>query len=252
MLRKALLGLVASAVLTAPASAQTVDELVAELAAARGGLDKLHAVRSVRMLGHFVGPQGAEAPVTIERKRPHSTRMELTIQGTTSVQAFDGEQAWGTLPMGDPRLAPNLPLRMGPPEPLPPEMAKDLENQADIEGPLVDYKAKGHQVELVGKERLDEADVWRLRVTLRSGDVIQVLLDSASHLEVGYETKRTIRGNTIEIESRLGDYKETGGVLWPRTISAGPKGRPERQTLRFDKIEVNPELDDARFKLPAR
>ena len=239
MLRKALLGWVASVTLVAPASPQTVDELVAQLATARGGLEKLHAVRSVRMLGHIVGPQGAEAPVTVERKRPHSARMEITIQGTTSVQAFDGQQAWGILPMGDQKA-----------ELLPPEMARDLEAQADIEGPLVDYKAKGHQVELVGKEKLDEADVWRLKVTLKSGDVLFVLLDAASHLEVGYETKRAVRGATVEIDSRLSDYQPAGGVLWPRTITAGPKGRPERQTLSFDKIEVNPLLDDARFKLP--
>ena len=70
MLRKALLGLVATATLAGPASPQTVDELVAQLAAARGGLDKLHAVRSLRMLGHMTLGRGLEAPVTVERKRP--------------------------------------------------------------------------------------------------------------------------------------------------------------------------------------
>ena len=239
MLRKALLGLVATATLAGPASPQTVDELVAQLAAARGGLDKLHAVRSLRMLGHMTLGRGLEAPVTVERKRPHNARMELTIQGATSVQAFDGQQAWGILPMGDQKA-----------ELLPPEMAKDLEAQADIEGPLVDYKAKGHQVELVGKEKLDEADVWRLKVSLKNGDVLFVLLDAASHLEVANETKRAVRGSTVEIESRLSDYQPSGGVLWPRTISAGPKGRPERQTLTYDKIEINPPIDDARFSLP--
>jgi hypothetical protein len=204
------------------------------------------------MLGHMSLGRGFEAPVTLERKRPRSARMELTIQGTTSVQAFDGQQAWGMLPLPDQRPDARTPFQMGPPEPLPPEMARDMGNQADIDGPLVDYKAKGHQVELVGMEKLDAADVWRLKVTLKSGDVLYELLDAASHLEVGTETRRLIRGSQVEIESRLSDYKEVGGVLWPHTIAAGPKGRPERPTLTFDKIEVNPAIDDGRFKMPDR
>src|SRR5262245_19528357 len=147
MLRNALAPALLAAVLAAPASAQTVDDLVAQLAEARGGLDKLRAVQSLRMLGHMMLGPNAEAPVTIERKRPHSTRAELTLQGRTSVQAYDGQKAWGILP-GDEKA-----------EPLPPDMARDIGNQADIDGPLVDYKEKGNALELVGKEKFDEADV---------------------------------------------------------------------------------------------
>ena len=240
MLRKALLGAVTAAALAVPAAAQTVDELVARLAEARGGLDKLRAVRSLRILGHMVLGPNAEAPVTIERKRPHSTRAELTLQGRTSVQAFDGQSAWGILP-GDEKA-----------EPLPPEMARDIGNQADIDGPLVDYKEKGNSLELVGREKLDDGEAWRVKVTLKSGDVLFVLLDAASHLEVGNETKRVVRGSEVEIATRMGGYKPVGGVLWPHTIESGPKGRTLRPSLVIDKIEVNPEIDDARFKMPPR
>jgi outer membrane lipoprotein-sorting protein len=240
MLRKALVGLVAGATLVAPAPAQTVDELIAKANEARGGLEKMKAVQSVRMKGKMTMGPGLEAPITIERKRPRNARMEFTIQGMTGVQAYDGQQAWGISPMGSKQ-----------PEPMPAEMAKDLDNQADIDGPLVDYKAKGHQVELVGKEKLEGSDAWKLKVTLKSGDVQYIYLDADSHLEIRNEAKRTIRGSEVELENTIGDYKEVGGLLWPHSIQSGAKGRPEKQSFAFESIEVNPAIDDARFKMPA-
>lgn len=240
MLRKALVGLVAGATLVAPALAQTVDEVIAKANEARGGLEKMKAVQSVRMKGKMTMGPGLEAPITIEMKRPRNARMEFTIQGMTGVQAYDGQQAWGISPMGSRQ-----------PEPMPAEMAKDLDNQADIDGPLVDYKTKGHQVELVGKEKVEGSDAWKLKVTLKSGDVQYIFLDADSHLEIRNESKRTIRGSEVELENTIGDYKEVGGLLWPHSIQSGAKGRPEKQSFAFESIEVNPAIEDARFKMPA-
>ena len=130
-------------------------------------------------------------------------------------------------------------------------MAKELDNQADIDGPLVDYKAKGHQVELVGKEKVEGSDAWKLKVTLKNGDVQHIYLDADSYLEIRNESKRTIRGSETELENTIGDYKEVGGLLWPHSIQSGAKGRPEKQSFAFESIEVNPTIDDARFKMPA-
>ena len=240
MLRKALVGLVAGANLVAPAFSQTVDEVIAKANEARGGLEKMKAVQSVRMKGKMTMGPGLEAPITIEMKRPKNARMEFTIQGMTGVQAYDGQQAWGISPMGSKQ-----------PEPMPAEMAKDLDNQADIDGPLVDYKTKGHQVELGGKEKIEGSDAWKLKVTLKSGDVQHVYLDADSYLEIRNESKRMIRGSEAELETTIGDYKEVGGLLWPHSIQSGAKGRPEKQSFAFETIEVNPAIDDSRFKMPA-
>lgn len=239
MLRKALVGLIASATLAA-ALGQSVDDVIAMATEARGGLEKMRAVQSVRMKGKATMGPGLEAPITIEMKRPRSARMEFTIQGMTGVQAYDGQKAWGISPMGSRQ-----------PEPMPAEMAKDLDAQADIDGPLVDYKAKGHQVELVGQEKLEDRDAWKLKLTLKSGDVRYVYIDALSRLEIRNESRRTIRGTEVELENTIGDYKEVGGVLWPHSIHSGAKGRPEKQTFVFESIEVNPAIEDGRFKMPA-
>lgn len=240
MLRRALAGLVAGAALAAPCPAQTVDELISRANAARGGLEKLRAVQSLRMKGRMTMGPGLEALITVEMKRPRYTRMEFTAQGTTGVQAYDGRQAWGISPMGSRK-----------PEPLPPEMARDLDNQADIDGPLVDHEAKGHRIELAGREKVAGKDAWKLKVTLKSGDVRHIYLDAGSYLEIRVEVKRTIRGTEVELENSFGDYREVGGLMWPHSIQSGAKGRPEKQAVTFESIELNPAIEDGHFKMPA-
>jgi outer membrane lipoprotein-sorting protein len=140
----------------------------------------------------------------------------------------------------------------GQPQALPAEAAKELADQADLDGPLVDHETKGHQVELLGKETVGGADAYKLKVTRKGGAVEFYFLDATSYLPVRVEAKRTIRGMEIEGESAVSDYREAGGFLWPHSIENGAKGRPEKQTLKFEKIETNPVLDDARFRMPAK
>jgi len=241
MLRKVLVGLAAAAALAAPAAAQTVDELIAKANEARGGLAKIKGVQSVRMTGRMTMGPGVEAPITLEMKRPRSTRLEFTVQGQTGVQAYDGKQAWGISPLGNRK-----------PEPLPDEMARDIDAQADLDGPLVDFKAKGHQVELVGKETVDGTEAWKLKLTPKGGEAQYVFLDASSLLEIRNEAHRLVRGQEMDIVSTFSDFREAGGVVWPHKIQAGPKGRTEKQVLSFDKIDVNPQVEDARFKMPSR
>jgi hypothetical protein len=239
MLRRALPGLLAGAVLAAPASAQTVDEVIAKSLEARGGLDRLRAVQSIRVTGRM-SMGSKDASMVVERKRPTSIRAEITFQGERAVQAWDGITAWGIPPMGS-----------GQAEKLPAEVARAMADEADVDGPLVDYRAKGHQVTLLGKAMLDGGDAYKVEVRRKDGAVEVHFLDARSYLTVRIEGKRTIRGTVVEGESLLGDYREAGGILWPYSIRSGARGSPEKQTLTVEKIEVDPVLDDSRFKMPS-
>ena len=227
--------------LAPPASAQTVDDLIAKHVAARGGMDKLKAVKTMRMTGTMTVGPGIEAPVILEMKRPSSMRMEITIQGQTGVQAYDGKTAWMVMPF----------MGKKDPEALPAEETKTFEEQADFDGVLVDYKAKGHAVELAGKEPVEGTDAYKLKVTLKNGDVRYVYLDSEYFLEIRTEGTRTMRGTPIDFESSIGDYKDVNGLMMPHAIESGAKGMPQKQKMTISKIELNPSLDDARFAMPA-
>jgi hypothetical protein len=125
-----------------------------------------------------------------------------------------------------------------------------MRDQADLDGPLVDYVAKGVRVELVGGVKVEGRNVYELKVTRRSGDVEYDFLEAGSYLPVRVEARRTVRGTEVQLESTIGDYRESGGILWPYSIQNSVKGHPEKQTITVEKIEVNPAIDDTRFKMP--
>jgi outer membrane lipoprotein-sorting protein len=241
MFRKVLAGLALAALVTVPASAQTLDEILARNLKAKGGLDKLKAVQTIRMTGTMTVGPGMEAPFVMEQKRPNSMRMEFTLQGMTGVQVFDGKTGWQLMPFSGRKEA----------EPLPEDALKQLEEQADFDGPLVDYKAKGHTLELVGKEKLEGSDVYKLKLTLKNGDIRYIYLDADQFLEVRTEGTTKIRGTDVEGESTIGDYKEVGGLMIPHAVESGQKGSPQKMKMTIQKVELNVPIDDARFKMVA-
>jgi len=241
MLRKTMT-LLALAMLLAPiAHAQTVDEILAKHYEACGGLAKMKAVSTMRVTGTIEMAQGMEAPITIERKRPGMRRMEFTIQGMTGIQAFDGAKTWSVMPfMGkkDPEVGTD-------------EDNKNAQDDADFDGALVDYKAKGHTIELQGKEPVEGADAFKLKVTKKNGNIEYDYLDAETYLLVKTEGKVKRRGTEMEGETTFSDYKDVDGLMQPFSMESGAKEMPQKQKLTFSKIELNVPLDDTRFAVPA-
>ncbi|HXY40123.1 MAG TPA: hypothetical protein VEQ10_10645 [Vicinamibacteria bacterium] len=227
----------AAATALAAAPGLTADEVIARSVEAQGGLLGIRAVRTVRMTGSMSGG-GMNVPMILEFARPSRVRAEQTVRGQRAVQGYDGRQAWGIAPGG--RSA----------EALPAEAARQMAQRADFEGPLVDYKAKGSQAELVGRERLEQGEAYRIKLTHADGQSEFYLVDARSFLLVRVEAKRTVQGRTIEGETRLSDYRESGGWKWPMVIDNSVKGMPE-QTITFSKVEVNPPIESSRFRMPA-
>jgi outer membrane lipoprotein-sorting protein len=221
-------------------SAQTLDEILAKNLEARGGIDAILAIKSARASGTMTMGPGMEAPFTWEWKDPNRFRIDFTIQGQTGTQAFDGDKGWMHMPfMGktDPELVPE-------------DQYKDMAQQADFHGSLVNYKEKGHQVELIGKEDIEGTEAFKLKVTLKDGDVLNMYLDAEYFLEIKVEGHHK-RGDTNVVRTTtLGDYKDVNGMMFPFSISNSQEGMPGSQTITFDKIDMNIDIDDARFAFP--
>lgn len=226
----------------APARTQTVDQIIARYLEARGGLARIRAVQTLRFTGSMT-LDDVRAPLVLELKRPNRMRTEFEVQGRKAVRAFDGKQGWAILPvpgLDRPRLMPD-------------DEAKEAREQADVDlSPLVDAVAKGYEVELAGREKIEAREAWKLVVRGRDGSVRSLFLDTRTSLAVRIEEKRMLDdGPPVDFVTVIADYRPLNGLYFPHAIEVGPRGSPPRQRMTFDKIEVDPPLDDARFAMPA-
>jgi len=220
---------------------QTAEELVQKNIQAKGGMEKIQAIKSVRMTGKLQAGGGFTASVGQENQRPNLVRETISLQGMTAITAYDGSTGWQIQPFGghkDPELIGEDDLR-------------DLLLDADFDGPLVNYKAKGNTVEFLGHDTVDGDDALRLKVTLKNSDVVYYFLDPDTFLEIRKEVEENIRGAIRESVYEMGSYKPVAGVMFPYSISQGSKANPGAQTTTIEKIEVNVPLEAGNFDLPA-
>lgn len=224
------------------AAAQTPDSIVDKVLAARGGLDKIRAVQAERVSGHISFGQDAEGPFVVELKRPRKMHMEFTIRGSTMVRVYDGKSAgWANNPF----------VGKNTPEPMFEEELKNISEESDFDGPLVDYKAKGNQIGLVGKDKVEGKEAYRLKLTTKNGDVRFYLFDSETFLLLKWEGKRKFKDEEAPVESFFRDYHDVGGLQFAFEIDSGASAEEINQKILIDKIELDPEISESRFIKPA-
>jgi hypothetical protein len=226
--------------LAGSAAAQTADEIIAKYAQAVGGLDKIRAVQTLRRTGKFIGGGGFEAVVTQENKRTNQVREEFLLQDLVGINAYDGKVGWKVEPWDGKKDA----------ESMGEEELKSILEDADFDGPLIDYRKKGYKVELAGSDEIEGTDVFRLQVSYPNGTVQDFSIDKDTYVPIKIDTRRMVRGAERDYETTVGDYKQVAGWYLPFSIETNIKGSSDKTQVVFDKIEANVPLDDARFHRP--
>lgn len=226
----ALVGLSFVPVAHAAGETYTAEQLVEKNLEARGGADKLRAISSMRTVGIVRMGGGTEARTAAYVAAPDKIRLEMSLQGMTEINAWDGKEAWSVQPFGGRRD----------PQKISDDDAKGLILAADIAGPLLDWKAKGSRIEYLGTEDIDGTDAHKLRVTFRNGDSRVVFLDPDHFLEIRIEDHIFIRGQEQVGSIDIGEYAMVDGVYFPF----------EQGREQLESIEVNVPLDAAMFGFP--
>jgi outer membrane lipoprotein-sorting protein len=231
-------------IMAAPgAFAYTAAELAAKNVTAKGGIDKLNAIHSLRQSGKLLLNGGSlEVGYSVLVERPRSIRYELQLQGLTRVQAFDGSGAWQIDPFQGRKD----------PEKLSADDAKALEEDAaDFAGPLVDYQSKGYRLDYLGTEDIDGTEAHKLRVTRANGDVVYVYLDPDHFLEIRTVSRRIEHGVPNETITDYGDYEQVNGVYLPFAHESYQKGSSNRQKVQIEKAQANVAPDKSVFSFPS-
>ena len=234
---------VASAFLVAAsAQAMTADELVAKNVAARGGMEALSAIKSLRLQGKLhIANFGVDVEASQTYKRPGDYRFEGTLQGMTMVQSYDGKEAWKIFPFQGRKD----------PERTSADDAKELADQADFEGGWVNAAAKGNKLEYLGTEDVDGTDAHKLKVALANGNVQYVWFDPDAFLVIRTLKQRTVRGVEQREESDYSDYEKVNGIYVAFAVTSGGVGSTQKDTFTVDKAEANVAIEDSWFSFPA-
>jgi len=235
-------GLAVLVLAAASAQAVTVDELVTKNLTARGGADKLRAIKTLKAEGKLLYGEQFELGFAQYQKAPESIRTEASIQGLTAVQAWDGKEGWQISPFQGRKD----------PEKLSADDAKNLADDAPIGGALLDWQTRGSKIDYLGTEDVDGTEAHKLKVVLKNGDVEYVYLDPDHFLEIRVVSQRSVRGTQVETIADYGDYEQVEGVYFPFSISAESKADGNRSQTTIERVQANVELDDARFAFPAR
>jgi len=218
---------------------QSVDDIIAKNIQAHGGMAKLQTVKTMRTSGK-VSFGGFQARFLQENLRPDKVREETIIQGLAQVQGYDGKVGWQVNPFQGRKDA----------ELLSADDLKSLQEDSDIDGPLVDYKSKGHTAELLGHDSVEGTDCYKIKVTLKNGDIRIYFLDADSFLELKIESQNIVRGTTQYSETYYGDYEQVDGIYYPFEYEQGQKGTPGRAKFTVEKLEINIPLAESLFTMP--
>ncbi|MGC1485882.1 MAG: hypothetical protein WA789_18975 [Candidatus Acidiferrum sp.] len=243
LLATAQLGLLAALgiALMPPAAAQTADEIVAKVLAARGGLEKAKAVQTERITGTIYFNPEMYGPFLAEFKRPGKMHNEVTIKDKTVVRTFNGKDGGWVI---NPFAGKNAP------EPMSADDVKDAANESDFDGPLVDSKAKGNVIELAGTEKVEGRDAFILKVTHKDGTVSSYSFDAQTFMLTKWSGVDTVNGETVTRETFFHDYRDVGGLKFAFELVSNNPGADAEQRIVVDKIEVDSQIDDSRFGKP--
>jgi outer membrane lipoprotein-sorting protein len=224
-----------SLALVSPASAQSVEDIIAKNLQAKGGVSVLKQTMSVRTVAKAVTPNG-DVTITSVSKRPNLMRNEISGAGQNFVIGFDGTTAW-IAPQGMP------------PKAMPPGPQTDMMKQtSQIDSPLLDYQAKGMKAELAGTEAEGERQLHHLVLTPKVGPRMHYFIDAATGLESRLLIESSDGGQTTRMEIRFSDYRTVDGRTVPFSTTQVVNGNEAGQ-IKFEKVEFNVPLDDAMFRM---
>ncbi|MBL4904498.1 MAG: outer membrane lipoprotein-sorting protein [Flavobacteriaceae bacterium] len=229
-------------------NAQTVDEILSTYYENIGGEENLRKVKGIKMTAK-INQQGMEIPPEIIQMSDGRQLTVVNFQGKEIKQGvFDGEILWSHNFMtmkaekSDAETTANLKL-----------------DANDFPDPFLDYKKKGYKVELLGKETIDGAETFKIKLTKepvtidgkKEENISFYFFDVDNFVPIAVHTEiKSGPGKGMISEVTMSDYQEVGGLYFPFSITQGIKGQPGGQPITISEIVLNPTVDANAFKFP--
>jgi hypothetical protein len=228
------------------AAAQTVDEIIEKHLAASGGRAALGKLTSRVITGTFTvsTPAGEfSGPIEITNQAPNKLRTLITLDlaavgvGKVTIdQRFDGVTGYAI---------------------------DTLQGNRDITGdqleamrngifpsPLLDYKATGLTLELTGKEKVGDREVYLVVMKPKTGPSAKMYIDATTFMMVRQVASMDVPPvGLLEQTTDLSDEREVDGIKVPHKITS--TSSVQNFTVTVTKVVHNVAVDPMMFVKPA-
>lgn len=221
----------------------SASQVVERNVAARGGLQAWRAVTTMTMSGQIDvgGTKPVKLPFVMTMKRPHKSRFELNFDNQIAYQVYDGAQGWKVRPFLGRNVA----------EPYTAAEAKSAAETADLDGPLIDYAAKGSQIAMQGMETIEGHRAYKILLTTKDQRQRHVWIDASSFLELKVEgDPRRLDGRLHNVAVYYRDYRREGALTVPHVLETQVTGVKQKHQMTIQRVAVNQPADDALFAKP--
>ena len=198
------------------------------------GFDKLQKVNSIVMTGHI--SKQDYMPLKIIKVRPDKYKMEFDIQDLTAYQSYDGKIAWMTAPWtGNAK-----------PQIMNEDAAKDIKIKSDFDGVLYNWQEKKHIAELIGKQIINNIEVYKIKLSLKEGGTEYYFINTKDFILQKKIIIRISKGKEIEVASIYSEYRDVEGIKFAFISENFMDGQPY-STIQYDTIEINTPIDETIF-----
>jgi hypothetical protein len=212
--------------------AQAVDEVIAKHIEAIGGKDAWKKVNSLKLDG-VLNMQGSDISVSVIQLHGKGMRQDISVQGMAGYVIVTPTTGWTFMPFQGQTEVTAMDQ----------EDVKQAQNELDTHGSLLEYKEKGHTVELAGKENLNGTECYKLLLTFNSGKKETVYIDSKTHYAVRSITTQKTNGQEQQIETNYSGFEKTPeGIVFAKLITL-PYG-----TMTVTSLKVNTTVNEEMFK----
>jgi outer membrane lipoprotein-sorting protein len=233
---------IAAAFSIGAAKAQTADEIISKHVEAIGGAENWKKVNSMVQTGS-VSFQGMDISVVATIVHNKGMRRDISLMGMNGYEIVTPTEGWRYMPFGGGQTAA---------EPITPDELKESQDDLDAQGNLVDFKAKGHSAELLGKEDVDGTECYKIKLTQKGGKVTTYFIDPQTYYAVKALTTIKANGQEAEVTYGYSNYQKLPeGIIVPMTMSIPLGGPGQNADFVVSKIEINKTIDDSVFK-PAK
>ena len=180
-----------------------------------------------------------EIPFTAYNKRPMDYCLEAEFQGMKIVTGFDGTTGWVINPM----------MGSSDPQPMTAEQVERTKLQADYDGMFYNYKEKGYTIEFIDKDAVDDIEVYVLKLTTPTDDIITSYIDTENNVLIKTSSTMMIQDVETTFDTYYSNYKFVNEILTPFSIETKVNGQTATN-ITVDEIKYNVDIPDSIFVMP--